>query len=164
MRARAALAAGAASLLALAAPAAARAQDEKPPPPAVWTCTRPEAPALPDHPTERDMRDRALQERLRALQCELDARRHLENAQPQERCYFGPETVRIPAKRYDEIRAAYKDDPVELWHALLSEPDDPNARPIQVRVNSKSGPHCGDDRDRALEDEIDAIQKDLNFR
>lgn len=162
MRARTALAAGAASLLSLALPHAPHAQEAKPPPRAAWSCTRPEVPALPDRPTERDLRDRALQERLRKLQCELDARRLAPSRQ--ETCYFGPESMRIPGKRYDEIRAAYKDDPIELWHALLSEPEDPNAPPITVRVNSKSGPRCGDDRERQLEDEIDATQKDLNFR
>lgn len=163
MRAHAALAAGAASLLSIAAPISARAQDQKPKPPPAWTCTRPEVPALPSEPTERDLRDQPLRQRLRALQCELDTRRHLA-PERQESCYFGPETVRISAKRYDEIRAAHKDDPVELWHALLSEPEDPTARPIEARVMSKSGPNCGDDRDRVLEDEIDAIQKELNFR
>jgi len=163
MRARAALAAGAASLLSIALPNAPRAQDAKPPQPPPWSCTRPEVPALPNEPTDRDVHDRALQERIRKLQCELDARRHLAPAR-QESCYFGPESVRIPPARYDEIQKTYKSDPVELWHALLSEPEDPNARPIEVRVVSKSGPNCGDDRERKLEDEIDAIQKELNFR
>jgi hypothetical protein len=150
-------------LLAITLGDAPRAQDAKPPRAPPWKCTRPDVPPLPDEPTERDLRDRALQERMRRLQCELDARRHLAPAR-QEACYFGPENVRIPPARYDEIREKYKSDPVELWHALLSEPEDPNARPIVVRVVSKSGPNCGDDRERKLEDEIDAIQKELNFR
>jgi hypothetical protein len=139
------------------------AQEAKPAPPAAWTCTQPAVPPLPDPPTARDVRDQALRVRLRELLCALDSRRRLALV-GQEKCYFGPELVRIPRARYDEIQKAYKSDPVELWHALLSEPEDPNAAPITVRVVSKSGPNCDDDYERKLEDEAAAIQKELNFR
>jgi len=70
----------------------------------------------------------------------------------------------VPASRYEEIRQAHKSDPVELWHALLAEPEDPNLPPIEIRVTSKSGPNCKSDQDRKLEAEASAIQKELNFR
>ncbi len=156
-----------ASSLALAGvfggPARGAAQDAQPAPAATPTCTQPEVPPLPDAPTQRDLRDQALRVRLRELLCALDSRRRL-GLVGQEKCYFGPELVRIPPARYDEIRAAYKSDPVELWHALLSEPEDPNAAPITVRVVSKSGPNCEDDYERKLEDEAAAVQKELNSR
>ena len=163
MRALAALAAGAASLLSITAPTAARAEDPKPKAPAPWTCTRPEVPLLPSEPSARELRDQGLRLRQREIECELDARRR-RAPDGVESCYFGPEFARISNQRYEEIRQAHKSDPVELWHALLSEPEDPNLPPIEIRVTSKSGPNCKSDYDRKLEAEADAIQKELNFR
>ena len=151
------------ALLGATAWQAAAADDAKSPPTAPWTCTRPELPPLPSQPTERDLRDQKLRGRLREIGCEIDGRRRLEPG-GQESCYFGPEYARITNQRYEEIWQAHKADPVELWHALLSEPEDPNLPPIEIRVVSKSGPNCKSDYDRKLEAEEEALQKELNFR
>jgi len=151
-----------AGLLVLAA-TTVLAEETKPPKPAPWTCTRPEIPPLPNEPSERDLRDQSLRVRLREIECEIDARNRLEPG-GQESCYFGPEFARISNQRYEEIRQAHRGDPVELWHALLREPEDPNLPPIEIRVTSKSGPNCKSDYDRKLEAEANAIQKELNFR
>ena len=162
MRARGAVVTGLALLLA-AVSTTARAEDAKPAAPAPWSCTRPEIRPLPSEPSARDLRDRGLRARLREIECEIDARRHVEPG-GQESCYFGPEYARISNERYEEIRQKHKSDPVELWHALLSEPEDPNLPPIEIRVTSKSGPNCKSDYDRKLQADADAIQKELNFR
>jgi len=162
LRRAAVCALGGASLLLLAA-TISHADEEKPAPRAPWSCTRPQVPPLPSEPTARDVRDHGLGTRLRTVQCELDMRRHLEPAGT-ESCYFGPEYARISNQRYDELRSAHKDDPVELWHALLAEPEDPNLPAIELRVSSKSGPNCKSDYERKLESEADALQKELNFR
>jgi hypothetical protein len=159
MRRSAATAAWLALLVVAAAPTA-RAEDAKPAP---WTCTRPELSPLPREPTARDLHDHGLRARLREIECELERRRSL-GAGALESCYFGPEYARITNERYEEIRQAHKGDPVELWHALLREPEDPNLPPIEIRVSSKSGPNCADDRDRKLEAEADAVLKELNVR
>jgi hypothetical protein len=97
----------------------------------------------------------------RAIECELEAP---PTSRWPESCYFGPEYARISNERYEEIWQAHKSDPVELWHALLSEPEDPNLPAIELRVTSKSGPNCQSDYERKLESEASAIQKQLNFR
>ena len=150
-------------LLVAGAATAARADEAKPAKPAVWVCTRPEVPPLTSDPSPRDLHDQGLRFRLREIECKIDA---LERLEPggHESCYFGPEYTRISNPRYEEIRQAHKSDPVELWHALLSEPEDPNLPPIEIRVTSKSGPNCKSDQDRKLEAEASAIQKELNFR
>lgn len=153
---------GAALISSLPAPAA-RAQDAKPAPASVWTCTRPEVAPTSSDATPRDVRDHDLRVRLRTIECELDGRRRIA-PDGNESCYFGPEYARISNERYEEIRQAHQTDPVELWHALLSEPEDPNLPPIEIRVTSKSGPNCQSDRDRKLEIEAGEIQKELNFR
>ncbi len=158
----AALLTGSAVLGWVAAPAA-RAQDAKPAKPSVWTCTRPEVAPTSSDASPRDVRDHALRVRLRAIECELDGRRRIA-PDGNESCYFGPEYARISNARYEEIRQTHLTDPVELWHALLSEPEDPNLPPIEIRVTSKSGPNCQSDRDLKLEAEANAIQKELNFR
>ena len=151
------------ALLILLAPTAARAQEVKPVPPSAGTCTRPELPRLPSAPTARDLHDQGLRARLREIECEIEARARLAPG-GQQSCYFGPEFVRISNERYEEIRQAHKSDPVDLWHALLSEREDPNLPAIEIRVTSKSGPNCKSDRDRLLEDEANAMQKELNIR
>ena len=162
MRFHAAILIGAALHSSITTPAA-RAQDAKPAPPAVGLCTRPEVPPTSSEATPRDLRDHALRVRLRTIECELDGRRRV-SPDGIESCYFGPEYARISNERYEEIRQAHRSDPVELWHAILSEPEDPNLPAIEIRVVSKSGPNCQSDRDRKLEAEANAIQKDLNFR
>lgn len=162
MRFPAALLTGSVWLILVAAPLA-RAQDAKPAPPSVWTCTRPEVSPTSSEATPRDVRDHALRVRLRTIECELDGRRRIA-PDGNESCYFGPEYARISNERFEEIRQAHLADPVELWHALLSEPEDPNLPAIELRVSSKSGPNCQSDHDRKLEVEADAIQKELNFR
>jgi len=162
MRHRAASAIWVALLIAGAA-LAARADEAKPAKPAAWVCTRPDVPPLTKNPSARHLHDQGLRQRQREIECELDARRRL-TPDGVESCYFGPEWLRISNPRYEEIRQAKKSDPVELWHALLSEPEDPNLPPIEIRVTSKSGPNCKSDQDRKLESEAEAIQKELNFR
>jgi hypothetical protein len=145
---------------------AARADDPKPAapaPPSAGICTRPEVPPLTRDPSPRDLHDQGLRFRLREIECQIDALARLEPG-GQESCYFGPEYARISNQRYEELWQAHKSDPVELWHALLSEPEDPNLPPIELRVTSKSGPNCKSDHDRQLESEAEAIQKELNFR
>ncbi len=141
----------------------ARADEPKPAKPAPWTCTRPELPPPPGELTASDLHERRLRARLREVECELDFRNQLGSGS-NEVCYFGPEYTRITNERYEEIRQKLKHDPVEFWHALLREPEDPNLPPLEIRVTSKSGPNCKDDRDRQLEAEANAIQKELNFR
>ena len=162
MRHRAASAIAVALLVAGAA-SAARADDAKPAKPAAYACTRPEVPPLTGDPSPRDLHDQGLRFRLRELECKIETLRRLEPG-GHERCYFGPEYARISNQRYEEIRQAHKSDPVELWHALLREPEDPNLPPIEIRVTSKSGPNCKTDQDRQLEAEVSALQKELNFR
>ena len=111
----------------------------------------------------RDQTDQRLHARLRALECELERRRQLGMTQ-EDRCYFGPAWVHMSPAREAEIRKAHADDPVELWHALMIEPSDPNAVPNEVRVRSKSAPNCDPDYDRMLESEANALRKELNFR
>ncbi len=152
---------GALLLLGAAEPARAQVADAKPP--ASKICTIPDVPPLPSQPTARDVQDQSLRHRLRSVECELEARRRID-PEGMESCYFGPEFVRISNERYEEIRQAHKADPVELWHALLSEPEDPNLPAIEIRITSKSGPTCKSDHDRKLEDEIDALTKELNVR
>ncbi len=146
-------------------PSRSLAEDAKPAPKprAPFVCTRPQLTPLPADATPRDLHDQKLRARLREVECELDFRRSA-GADGSESCYFGPEFTRISNQRYEEIRQAHKGDPVELWHALLREPEDPNLPPIEIRVTSKSGPNCRDDRDRALEAEANALHKELNFR
>jgi hypothetical protein len=152
------------ALLVTASALAARGEDAKPAPKrAPFVCTRPQLEPLPSDATPRDRHDRGLRARLREVECELEFRKHTA-AGAGESCYFGPEFTRISNQRYEEIRQAHKSDPVELWHALLREPEDPNLPPIEIRVTSKSGPNCGSDRDRQLEAEANALQKELNFR
>jgi hypothetical protein len=151
------------ALLVLVATPTARAQVTRPEPPAAAPCSQPALPPLPSEPSARDLRDQGLRVRLRAIECELEARRRIA-PDGTESCYFGPEYARISNERYEEIWQAHKSDPVELWHALLSEPEDPNLPAIELRVTSKSGPNCKSDYDRKLEREAEAIQKELNFR
>ena len=151
------------ALLVLVATPMARAQDTKPKPPSAGPCSQPELPPLPSEPSARDVRDQGLRVRLRVIECELEARRRIAPTGT-ESCYFGPEYARISNQRYEEIWQAHKSDPVELWHALLSEPEDPNLPAIEIRVTSKSGPNCQSDYERKLESEASAIQKQLNFR
>jgi len=162
MRITARFVAAGALFVVLSAPSA-RAQDAKPVPPTAGTCTQPELSPLPTAPTARDLHDRGLRARLRDVECEIEARARLAPGGV-ETCYFGPEFVRISNERYEEIRQAHKSDPVDLWHALLTEPEDPNLPAIEIRVTSKSGPNCKSDRDRQLEDEADALHKALNVR
>lgn len=162
MRHRAASAACLALLVAGSA-LGARADEPKPAKPAPWSCTRPEVPPLPSNPSPRDRHDQSLRFRLRELECKIDALKYLQ-PEGHETCYFGPEYARISNQRYEEIRQAHKSDPVELWHALLREPEDPNLPPLEIRVTSKSGPNCKSDDERKLEAEASAIQKELNFR
>lgn len=152
-----------AALLILFAAPPALSEDTPPEKPAVWVCSRPEVPPLPSQPTARDVYDQNLRHRLRARECEIESRRRSE-PNGTESCYFGPEFVRITNERYEEIRQAHKADPVELWHAILSEPEDPNQPPIEIRITSKSGPTCKSDYDRELQDEVDALTKELNVR
>lgn len=126
-------------------------------------CSAPEVPPLPSPASERDRHDQRIRYQLRAKECELEARRRADPGGMQS-CYFGPEFVRISDERYEEIRQAHKADPVELWHAILSEPEDPNLPALKVVVSSKSGPNCKNDYERQLEAEIDALTKQLNVR
>ncbi|MEX2205026.1 MAG: hypothetical protein WEF50_02225 [Myxococcota bacterium] len=162
MRQRSASALGLALLVA-GATLAARADEPKPAKPAPWSCTRPQVPPLASNPSPRDQHDQTLRFRLREIECKMDALKHLQ-PDGQETCYFGPEYARISNQRYEEIRQEFKHDPVELWHALLREPEDPNLPPLEIRVTSKSGPNCKSDADRKLEAEASALQKELNFR
>lgn len=151
------------ALLILLASQPALSEETAPQKPAVRACSRPEVPPLPSPPTERDRHDQNLRHRLRSRECEIEARRRSEPDGSQS-CYFGPELVRISNQRYEEIWQAHKLDRVELWHALLSETEDPNLPPIEVRVVSKSGTSCKPDYDRQLLDEVEALLKQLNVR
>lgn len=126
-------------------------------------CSAPEVPPLRSPASERDREDQKIRHQLRAKECELEARRRADPGGLQS-CYFGPEFVRISNERYEEIRQAHKADPVELWHAILSEPEDPNLPALEIVVTSKSGPNCKNDYERQLEAEIDALAKRLNVR
>ena len=154
---------GVGALLLLAAAAPAPAQDAAPKPTSPVVCSAPEVAPLPDPPTERDLRDHALRHRIRSKECELEARRRAD-PEGMQSCYFGPELVRISNERYEEIRQAHKADPVELWHAILSEPEDPALPAIEIRITSKSGPNCKSDYERQLEAEVNALMKELNVR
>lgn len=131
--------------------------------PAPDVCSAPQVPPLPSPASERDLKDQNLRHQLRAKECELEARRRSDPGGMQS-CYFGPEFVRISNERYEELRQAHKADPVELWHAILSEPEDPNLPALEIVVTSKSGPNCKNDYERQLEAEIDALAKQLNVR
>jgi hypothetical protein len=124
-------------VLVVAAALAVRGEDAEPPKPAPFVCTQPQLPPLPRDYTKRDLDDHRLRARLREIECELEFRRR---AGGTESCYFGPEYARITNQRYEEIRQAHKSDPVELWHALLREPEDPNLPPIGSASHSRSRP------------------------
>ena len=159
-RARSALV-GLTLAIALCAAADARAAEETKP--AAWVCTLPAVPPLPPEPDARATKDFGVRTRLRILECEIERRKKL-GLSDDDACYFGPAWVRMTAVREAEIRKAHAADPVELWHALMIEPDDPNAVPNEVRVRSKSGPNCDPDHDDMLEREAAALRKELNFR
>jgi hypothetical protein len=143
-----------------AAPIALATEEAKP---AAWVCPLPAVPPLPPEPDPRETKEFGTRTRLRMLECEIERRKKLglSNESP---CYFGPAWVRMSPKREAELRKAHAADPVELWHALMIEPDDPDAVPNEVRVRSKSGPNCDPDYDDNLEREAAALRKELNFR